>query len=161
PRRAQRSRDRAGSVGGDPDGPRRRHRPTPEPSRPMKAIAQRRETASEDVLLGRVLCHDVRDATGKVAVPKGARVDAAAGRTLPSVPREAILLLALDAGDVHEEEAGRRLAAGVVGDGAEVRGYTGGQWTLAAARRGLLRIRTSALTDVNVHEGVSVFTVFD
>lgn len=127
----------------------------------MKAIAQRRENATDDVLLGRVLCHDVRDAAGKVAVPKGARIDAAAARTLLSVPWEEIHLLALDAGDVHEEEAGRRLAAAVVGDGAEVRGYTGGQWTLAAARRGLLRIRTSALTEVNVHEGVSVFTVFD
>ena len=28
----------------------------------MKAIAQRRETAAPDVLLDRILCHDVRDA---------------------------------------------------------------------------------------------------
>ena len=127
----------------------------------MKAIAQRRETATDDVLLGRVLCHDVRAAAGKVAVPKGARVDAAAARTLLSVPWDEIHLLALDPGDVHEEEAGRRLAAAVVGEGVEVRGYTGGQWTLAATRRGLLRICTTALTEVNAHEGVSVFTVFD
>jgi len=127
----------------------------------MKAIAQRRETATDDVLLGRVLCHDVRDAAGKVAVPKGARVDAGIARTLLSVPWEEIHLLALDPGDVHEEEAGRRLAAAVVGEGVEVRGYTGGQWTLAATRRGLLRICTTALTEVNAHEGVSVFTVFD
>jgi hypothetical protein len=127
----------------------------------VKAIAQRRDTASEDVLLGRVLCHDVRDAAGKVAAPKGARVDRDVARTLLSVPWEEIHLLALDPGDVHEEEAGRRLAAAVVGEGAEVRGYTGGQWTLAATRRGLLRIRTAALTEVNVHEGMSVFTLFD
>jgi molybdopterin biosynthesis enzyme len=49
----------------------------------------------------------------------------------------------------------------VVGDGVEVRGYTGGQWTLAAARRGLLRVRDAALADVNAQEGISVFTLFD
>jgi hypothetical protein len=127
----------------------------------VKAIAQRRETAGEDVLLGRVLCHDVRDAAGKVAAPKGARIDAAVARTLLAVPWDEIHLLALDPGDVHEEDAGRRLAAAVAGDGVEVRGYTGGQWTLAATRRGLLRVHTAALTEVNVHEGMSVFTLFD
>ena len=127
----------------------------------MKAIAQRREAASIDVLLDRVLCHDVRDAAGKVAAPKGARIDAAVAQTLLSVPWEEIHLLALEPGDVHEEEAGRRLAAAVVGDGVEARGYSGGQWTLAATRRGLLRIRTAALTEVNAQPGMSVFTLFD
>ena len=127
----------------------------------MKAIAQRREAATADVLLDRVLCHDVRDAEGKVAAPKGARIDAALARTLLATPWDEIHLLALDPGDVHEEDAGRRLAAAVVGDGVVVRGYTGGQWTLAATQRGLLRIRTEALTDVNAQEGMSVFTLFD
>jgi molybdopterin biosynthesis enzyme len=49
----------------------------------------------------------------------------------------------------------------VVGDGVEVKGYTGGQWTLAATRRGLLKVRRQALGDVNALEGVSVFTLFD
>jgi hypothetical protein len=127
----------------------------------MKAIAQRRETAALDVLLDRVLCHDVRDRTGKVAAPKGARIDATLARTLLAVPWDEIHLLALEPGDVHEEDAGRRLAAAVAGEGVEVRAYAGGQWTLAATRRGLLRIRAGALTEVNVHEGMSVFTLFD
>ncbi|HEU5320499.1 MAG TPA: hypothetical protein VFX28_06840, partial [Methylomirabilota bacterium] len=127
----------------------------------MKAIALRRETVTADVLLDRVLCHDLRDAAGKVVAPKGARVDAALARTLLAIPWEEIHLLALDPGDVHEEDAGQRLAAAVAGDGVAVRGYTGGQWTLVATRRGLLRIRTGALTDVNAQEGMSVFTLFD
>jgi molybdopterin biosynthesis enzyme len=126
----------------------------------MKAIAMRRETATADVLVDRILCHDVRDPARRVVVPKGARVDAAAAATLLSVPWEEIHLLALDPGDVHEEEAGERLARAVVGDGVEVKGYTGGQWTLAAASRGLLRIAVEPLTDVNAHEGISVFTLF-
>ena len=34
----------------------------------MKAIAQRREAATPEGLVGKVLCHDVRDAAGKIAV---------------------------------------------------------------------------------------------
>lgn len=108
-----------------------------------------------------MLCHDVRDAAGKIAAPKGARIDAALAQVLLATPWEEIHLLALEPGDVHEEEAGRRLAAAVTGDGVEVRGYTGGQWTLAATRRGLLRVRTAEMTEVNAHEGVSLFTLFD
>ncbi|TMQ23739.1 MAG: hypothetical protein E6K82_10265 [Candidatus Rokuibacteriota bacterium] len=126
----------------------------------MKAIAQRRETASADVLVERVLCHDVRDAHGKVAVPKGARLDAAAVATLLAAPWDEIHVLALEPGDLHEEEAGRRLAAAVTGEGVEVKGYTGGQWTLAATRRGLLRLAPGRLADVNAYEGISVFTLF-
>ncbi|HXH81919.1 MAG TPA: hypothetical protein VNN07_03220, partial [Candidatus Tectomicrobia bacterium] len=41
------------------------------------------------------------------------------------------------------------------------KGYSGGQWTLVATRRGLLRVDTGALADVNAQEGISVFTLFD
>jgi len=49
----------------------------------------------------------------------------------------------------------------VTGDGVEVKGYSGGQWTLTATRRGLLRVDVARLAAVNVHEGVAVFTLFD
>lgn len=127
----------------------------------MKPIAQRRAGASVELLAGRVLCHDVRDGAGKVALPKGALLDAASARTLLELAWEEVHLLAVDPGDLHEEEAGRRLAAAVTGDGVEVKGYTGGQWTLAATRRGLLRIDVPRLAEVNVHEGIAVFTLFD
>jgi molybdopterin biosynthesis enzyme len=126
----------------------------------MKAIVQRRETASADVLIDRILCHDVRDAQGKVAVAKGTRLDAAAVARLVAAPWQEIHLLALEANDLHEEDAGRRLATAVTGDGVEVKGYAGGQWTLAATRRGLLRLAPGRLADVNAYEGVSVFTLF-
>src|SRR2546425_12722852 len=110
----------------------------------MKAIAQRRETATPEGLVGKVLCHDVRDAAGKIAVEKGARLTAATAKVLMETPWEEIHLLAVDPTDLHEEEAGKRLAAAVVGDGVEVKGYTGGQWTLGGARRGLLSVRRPA-----------------
>ena len=127
----------------------------------MKAIAQRREGAGVEVLVGRVLCHDVREADGGIVGEKGACLDAPAAARVLAAPWEEIHLLALEPGDLHEEEAGRRLAAAVAGEGVEVRGYAGGQWTLAATRRGLLRVRRQALEDVNALEGISVFTLFD
>jgi hypothetical protein len=127
----------------------------------MKALAVRREGAAPETLAGRVLCHDVRDAGGKIVAPKGACIDADTARVLLAAPWEEIHVIAVDPGDVHEEDAGRRLAAAVVGEGVEVKGYTGGQWTLAATRRGLLRVRRGELAEVNAREGVSVFTLFD
>lgn len=127
----------------------------------MKAIAQRRESASPDLLTGKVLCHDVRDGTGRIAVAKGARLDPQTAGELLAAPWEEIHLLAVDPGDVHEEEGGRRLADAAVGDGIEVKGYVGGHWTLASTRRGLLRIRRAELAAANALEGISIFTLFD
>ena len=127
----------------------------------MKAIAVRRDEASAEMLVDRVLCHDVRDAAGKIAAPKGARVDAAIAATLLATPWDEVHVLQLDPGDLHEEDAGQRLAAAVTGEGVEVKGYTGGQWTLAATRRGLLGIREAALTDANALDGISIFTLLD
>lgn len=127
----------------------------------MKAVAQRREGASADGLAGAVLCHDVRDAAGKIVAAKGARLDAAGAAAVLAAPWDEVHLLVLDPGDLHEEEAGARLAAAVVGAGVEVKGYTGGQWTLAASRRGLLTIDRPGLAGINALDGVAVFTLFD
>jgi molybdopterin biosynthesis enzyme len=127
----------------------------------MKALAVVRGAAAPDALLGRVICHDVRNAAGKIVVAKGARLDAEAVAALSAVPWDEVHVIALEPGDLHEEDAGSRLAAAVAGDGTEVKGYTGGQWTLAASRRGLLHVRRDVLTAVNEREGVSVFTLFD
>ena len=127
----------------------------------MKALAVRREGATADTLVGRVLCYDVKDAAGKVVADKGAVLDEGAAAAVLAGTWDELHVVEVEPGDLHEEEAGSRLASVVVGDGVEVRGYTGGQWTLAAARRGLLRVRAEALAAVNAQHGISVFTLFD
>jgi hypothetical protein len=107
-----------------------------------------------------VLCHDVRDAAGKIVGAKGARIGDALAEALLAIPWDEIHLLAIEPGDLHEEEAGARLARAVVGDGVEVKGYTGGQWTIAAARRGIVAIAREPLARVNAREGISVFTLW-
>jgi len=127
----------------------------------VKALAIHREGTTADALVGRVLCYDVRDGGGTVVGDKGAVLDLAGAEAVLGAVWEELHVIEVQPGDLHEEDAGSRLAAVVVGDGVEVRAYTGGQWTLAAARRGLLRVRDEALSNVNAQEGISVFTLFD
>ena len=70
-------------------------------------------------------------------------------------------MLELEPGDLHEEAAGARLSQAAAGDGVEVKGYAGGQWTLSATRRGLLRVRAGELHEVNRAAGISIFTLYD
>jgi hypothetical protein len=127
----------------------------------MKAHALGRAEASVESLDGRIVCHDVRDAQGKLAVRKGQTLDAETARRLLALPWGELHVLELAAGDLHEEPAGSRLSQAAAGDGVEIKGYAGGQWTLVSARRGLLRVRMKALHSVNAHAGIAVFTLWD
>ncbi len=127
----------------------------------MKAVAVKRTEATAAQLEGRIACHDVRDQAGKIAVQKGQTLDGAAAGRLLSLAWDEIHLLEPEPGDLHEEPAGARLSAAAAGPGVEVKGYAGGQWTLAATRRGLLRVRHEALAAVNALQGMSVFTMYD
>ncbi|MBI2153512.1 MAG: hypothetical protein HYV92_06380 [Candidatus Rokubacteria bacterium] len=127
----------------------------------MKAHAVLRSGATAGALIGKVLCHDVRDGAKKVVGQKGETLDGVLAERILGCDWEELHLLELEPGDLHEEEAGARLSRAVVGDGVQVKGYTGGQWALTAARRGLLKVRTGPLSKANAFEGISVFTLFD
>lgn len=127
----------------------------------MRALAVSRNGATLADLEGRIACHDVRDAGGKIAVEKGQTLDGEAAGRLLSLAWDEVHLLELEPGDLHEEPAGARLSAAAAGPGVEVKGYAGGQWTLVAAWRGLLRARMDALEAVNALPGMSVFTLYD
>ena len=127
----------------------------------MKAVRILRDNAAAGMLEGRVICHDVRDAQGKTAAEKGQVLDAGAVARLLTLSWRELHLLELELGDIHEEPAGARLSQAAAGEGVEVRGYGGGQWTLAATRRGLLRVRGEALAEVNAQEGMAVYTLYD
>ena len=126
----------------------------------MKALAFRRDSLSPGVLVGRIVAHDVR-AGGKILVRKGQLLDDASASIVLGAPWSELHVLELEPGDIHEEPAGARLAQAAAGAGVEVKGYTGGQWTLAAARRGLVRVRDAALHEVNAQAGIAVFTLWD
>jgi hypothetical protein len=127
----------------------------------VKAVAVSRSSAAPAALVGRVICHDVRDAGGKVAIAKGQPLDAGAAAKLLELPWDEVHVLELADDDLHEEPAGARVSAAAAGPGVEVKGYVGGQWTLASTRRGLCRVDAAALGEVNALHGMSVFTLWD
>lgn len=67
----------------------------------------------------------------------------------------------LGPGDIHEDDAGARLAQAVAGPGLEVRGPSLSRYNLVATRKGLLRVDGAALLALNLLPGIAVFTLED
>jgi molybdopterin biosynthesis enzyme len=108
-----------------------------------------------------VLCHDVHGANGEVVVAKGRVLDATDVSRVLAAPWDELHVLALDAGDVHEDTASARLAAAAAGDGTTVRAPSAGHFPLVSQWRGVVEVEAEALGRVNCVDGVCVYTLFD
>lgn len=67
----------------------------------------------------------------------------------------------LEADDVHEDEAGGRLARAVAGQGVKIEGPSFSRYNLVATHKGLLRVDAGALLSLNLLPGVAIFTLED
>ena len=121
---------------------------TLEPGTPIPDPGTHRVVITEDVKLG------------EQRIRKGHRLT---GEDLPLLngldrPLHAVIL---DESDVHEDDAGARLAAAVAGPGLEIRGPSFSRYNLVAATKGLLRVDGEALLRLNRLPGVAIFTLAD
>lgn len=125
-----------------------------------EAVHTRDLTASG--IAGRVLAHDVERGTGsaRVRLRKGRILTADDLPALASLDRT-LHLLTLEPGDMHEDEAARRIAAAVAGAGIESGTPHESLITLRAATRGLLAIDTERLLAINSVPDMSVWTLYD
>lgn len=123
-----------------------------------RAVARGDGRAQE--LAGCVLVHDVRDATGAVRIEKGRVLDERDVERLESLPWGELHVAMLEAGDVHEDEAGAALACAAAGDGVRVGARSAGHWPLVAEYRGIVHISMEPLTEVNAREGLAVYTLY-
>lgn len=112
-----------------------------------------------DALLGVVITEEVK-ANGRRLFHKGHRLTAADLPALASVGRP-LHAVRLDPGDLHEDEAGRRLAHAAAGGNLEIRGPVQSRYNLVAAVKGLLRVDRDAVTALNRLPGIAVFTLQD
>jgi len=110
---------------------------------------------------GLVLARDLRDAAGHIAFAKGHVFAAHDLSRLTSLAWDELHLVHPEPGDVHEREAGERIARAVAGEGVAVGVEGGGHWPLRATQRGIVRVDEAALAAVNALEGMCVYTVFD
>lgn len=120
------------------------------------AIARARATPAD--LTGGVLCEDLEGEAGRT-FRKGSVLTRADATRILDLEWEELHLIAMDPGDLHEDEASHAIADAVAGEGVTVDDEPfRGQWALRSAHRGLLRVNVQALDRVNRVPDVSVFT---
>ena len=127
----------------------------------MHAIRVARESARATDLAGRVLCHELRSDDGRIAIAKGRVLDEADAQRALELSWTELHLLTLDAGDVHEDAAGERIARAVAGTGVAIRPPSGGHWPLVAEHRGVLTIDRALLDRINELDGPCVYSLYD
>jgi hypothetical protein len=122
-----------------------------------RTIAPRTTDASG--LTGLIVTQEVRHA-GKRLFHKGDRITA---DQLPALAELDVPIHAvrLEEGDVHEDDAARRLAALAMGPGIVTRGPVQSRINLVAGRKGLLRIDAEAVFAINTLDGPAIFTLPD
>lgn len=117
-----------------------------------------------DALAGAVLARDVR--VGGERWAKGRRLspsdlEAWASTDAASLGADGVTVLVLEAGDLHEDEAARRLAAAVAGPGLESRGPVESRIDLVASVDGVLHVRVRDLERLDRIDPLEVFTAVD
>ena len=114
--------------------------------------------SSNDVRPGLVLTRDLR-ISGEIVLAKGRLVTEEDAQLLRKQPVMEVHVVELERDDLHEEVAGRRLAAAVAGDGIEVQAAAGGTLPLAARHRGILEVDAARLARLNDVDDVVVATL--
>jgi len=103
---------------------------------------------------GRVLVHDLGSELRKGTVLAEKHVDRIQ-------QFDEIHVVELEPGDLHEDVAGRRLAAAIAGPGLEATAPVQSQARLVATGRGLIRVKSELVDAINSLGEISVFTLID
>jgi hypothetical protein len=126
----------------------------------MKPFLATRDALDAGVLDGAVLCHDLRAPNGGLRYRKGRILRADDLSSLAELAWDELHLVQMEPGDVHEDEAGERLARAAAGPGVSVGAASAGHWPLHAAWRGIAEVATEPLERVNAVEGLCLYTLF-
>lgn len=108
---------------------------------------------------GHILRHNIADAAGRKALPKGRRLGDADIAVLRTLGMAEVRVAVLEPGDVHEDEAARRLAEVVCGAGVVATRAVHSRVNLLAAADGVLAVDAAALLEMNDQDGLTVATL--
>ena len=120
----------------------------------MRTIRLDGRDAKVDDIKGRVLVHDLGPDLRKGSVLGPEHLD----RVRSSGE---IHLVVMEPGDLHEDEAARRLAAAIAGPGLEPTSPVQSQARVLARHRGLVRVHPDLVDAINRLGYMSVFTLMD
>jgi molybdenum cofactor cytidylyltransferase len=97
---------------------------------------------------------------GMAGLKKGHRLAAADIRHLEAQGITAAMIAQMEDGDIHEDEAARRIAEALAGDGTRATPPHTGRCNLHAGKAGLVRLDSAAIDRINrVHESITVATL--
>jgi len=129
----------------------------------VKAEALRGQGLSADAIEGAVLAQTllVPDDHHRVLLLKGRILTRDDWPVVAGAGIEELHIVRMEAGDIHEDEAARRLAKTVAGSGVLVHGPVESQVRLSAEVNGIFKVDVQRLEALNSIEDVSIFTLFD
>jgi molybdopterin biosynthesis enzyme len=109
--------------------------------------------------VGHILRHNLADVNGRKALSKGHRIAAADLPRIHALGLSHLRVAVLEPGDVHEDEAARRLAEAVCGPGVVARPPAASRVNLLARADGVVRVNVVALLRINDVDGLTVATL--
>jgi molybdopterin biosynthesis enzyme len=109
--------------------------------------------------VGHILRHNMANADGSKAFSKGHRIVASDMPRFHALGAEQLRVAVLDPGDIHEDEAARRLAAAVCGSGVVARPPAASRVNVLAESDGIIRVHIAALLRINEIDGLTVATL--
>jgi molybdenum cofactor cytidylyltransferase len=116
-------------------------------------------TLPPEQAVGHILRHNLAAADGHKALAKGHRIDAEDVPRLIALGLDEVRVAVLEPGDVHEDEAARRLAAAVCGPGVIARPPAASRVNLLAEADGVVHVEVAALQRINEIDGLTVATL--
>ncbi len=115
-----------------------------------------------DEAVGHILAHKLVDPEGHKLLGKGHRLTPADITLLREHGLTQVVVAALAANDVHEDEAARRVGVALAGSGVRVNAPGVGRANLIAEQTGPLRLNVYALERLNnIDEGITIATLHE
>src|SRR4051812_1079304 len=109
--------------------------------------------------LGHILRHNLADERGRKALSKGHRLTPADLPRLRALGVESLRVAVLELGDIHEDEAARRLAEVVCGPGVIAQAPAASRVNLLAEVDGVVHVDAERLLRINQIDGLTVATL--
>ncbi len=108
---------------------------------------------------GKILGHNIADAAGRRLLRKGKPLTDEDLEKLRALGRSSVYVAKMDADDVDENTAARRIAEVSCGPGLHIPGVASGRANLLSNEMGILRIDVERLAQINLCEGVTLTTL--
>ncbi len=116
-------------------------------------------TVPLDQSVGGVLVHNVADAQGHKALPKGHKLTAGDIEKLRAIGKNEVYVAFVEPDDVPENEAVARIARAVTGENLQILSAGSGRVNLLASVPGIWELNSEALRRLNSLDGVTIATI--